>query len=136
MTASCNWAIAKLPGLNEEHRQLLAAHQITTTHQLLLATQTKQQQHTFAAQLKIHPHHIAKWIALADLARLKSVGIEYCGLLLHCGIISVGQLAQTPFPRLHGSITKLHVANMRRRDLVPNIGLVQQWVREAQNLSQ
>ena len=133
--ASCNWAIANLPWLSEEHRRLLEANQIRTTHQLLLATQTKQQQHEFAAKLKIHPQYVAKWIALADLARLKSVGVEYCGLLLHCGVASVWQLAQTPFPHLHGSIVKLQVSTLQRRDLAPSVGLVQEWVREAKSLS-
>ena len=88
--ASCNWAIADLPGLSEEHRNLLGSNGVNTTHQLLLATQTPQTKHEFAARLNIHPQYVSKWIAMADLARLKSVGVEHCGLILHCGIASAG----------------------------------------------
>ena len=133
--ASCNWAIADLPGLSEEHQALLSNNGIRTTHQLLLATQTSVAEHQLAAKLQIHPQYVAKWIALADLARLKTVGVEYCGLILHCGIASVAQLSQTPFNRLHQSIVKLHVSNMRRRDLAPAVGIVKQWVAEAKNLA-
>lgn len=132
--ASCNWAIADLPGLSEEHAKLLQTHGIKTTHQLLIATQSQRQEHELAAKLQLHPQYLAKWIALADLARLSSVGIEYCGLILHGGVASVEQLAQTSFSRLHQSLTRLHVANMRRRDLVPPIALVKQWVAEAKQL--
>ena len=133
--ASCNWAIADLPGLSEEQQNLLTSNGINTTYQILLATQTKQQKHEFASKLQIHPQYVSKWIALADLARLKTVGVTYCGLILHCGIVSVTQLASTPFSRLHQSIVKLHVANMRRRDLVPSVVLVKEWVTEAKKLS-
>ncbi len=133
--ASSNWAIADLPGLSAEHQKLLTSNNIRTTHQLLLATQTRQAKHELAAKLQIHPQYVSKWIALADLARLKSVGVQYCGLILHCGIASVSQLAQTPFSRLHQSIVKLHVSNMRRRDLAPSVGMVKQWVAEAKTLS-
>lgn len=132
--ASCNWAIAELPGLSEEYQNRLQQIGINTTHQLLLATQTKQQEHALAAKLQIHPQHVAKWIALADLARLKSVGVQYCGVILHGGITSVYQLAQTPFSRLHQNLVKLHVANMQRRDLAPPLSLVKTWVTEAQQL--
>ncbi|OKH12702.1 DUF4332 domain-containing protein [[Limnothrix rosea] IAM M-220] len=133
--ASCNWAIADLPGLSAEHQKRLTSNHIRTTHQLLLATQNLKAKHDLAAKLQIHPQYVSKWIALADLARLKSVGVEYCGLILHCGIASVPQLAQTPFNRLHQSIVKLHVANMRRRDLAPSVGMVKQWVSEAKRLA-
>ncbi|NJN71793.1 MAG: DUF4332 domain-containing protein [Limnothrix sp. RL_2_0] len=133
--ASCNWAIADLPGLSDEQAKLLQTQGIRTTHQLLIATQTPQQEHELAAKLQLHPQYLAKWIALADLARLSSVGVAHCGLILHGGVASVDQLAQTSFSRLHQSLTGLHVANMRRRDLVPPIALVKQWVMEAKQLS-
>lgn len=136
MVASCNWAIADLPGISAEQQRLLQAQGITTTHQLLLATRTPAAKQQLAAQLKIHPQYIAKWVALADLARIPTVGVQYCGLILHGGVASVQQLAQTPFSRLHQNIVKLQVAHFQRRDLVPALSLVKQWVSEAQQLTQ
>ncbi|NEO63853.1 MAG: DUF4332 domain-containing protein, partial [Moorea sp. SIO4G2] len=40
--------------------------------------------------------YVNKWVALADLARIPSIGCQYCGLVLHAGICSLTQLAQTP----------------------------------------
>lgn len=132
--ASCNWAIADLPGVSEEQQLLLKNHGIQTTHQLLLATLTTQEKHQLAAKLRIHPKYVLKWSALADLARIPSVGVQYCGLVLHGGVVSVQQLAQTPFSRLHQNILKLQVTNLQRRDLAPSLSVVKQWVTEAKTM--
>ena len=76
-----------------------------------------------------------KWVALADLARIPSVGCQYCGVLLHVGIISVGQLAQTPLPRLHQQILQLQVATTQRRDLCPSRSEMQVWINQARSLA-
>lgn len=89
-----------------------------------------------ANQLQIHVRYVNKWVALADLARIPSVGCEYCGLLLHSGIVSISQLVQTPVHRLHQQFLRLHVATMQRQDLCPSINVVQKWATEARSLIQ
>jgi hypothetical protein len=132
---SRNWSIEKLPGLSKQHQTQLTEYGITTTRKLLQITQTPQQKLTLANQLQIHPQYVNKWVALADLARVPSVGCQYCGLLLHAGIASVSQLSQIPVQRLHPQILKLQVSTMQRRDLCPPVELVQKWIQEAQILS-
>ncbi|MDJ0517193.1 MAG: DUF4332 domain-containing protein [Trichodesmium sp. MO_231.B1] len=132
---SQNWSIEKLPGLSKQHQILLTEYGITTTRKLLEITHTPQQKLILASQLQIHPQYVKKWVALADLARVPSVGCQYCGLLLHAGIASVAQLAQIPVHRLHQQILKLQVSTMQRRDLCPTVDLVQKWVQQAQFLS-
>ncbi|NEQ41480.1 MAG: DUF4332 domain-containing protein [Okeania sp. SIO3I5] len=132
---SQNWSIEKLPGLSKEHQQLLTGYGITTTRKLLEITYTSEQKLILASQLKIPPQYVKKWVALADLARVPSIGDRYCGLLLHSGIISVSQLSQIPVHRLHQQILKLQVSTMQRRDLCPTVDLVQKWVQQAQFLS-
>ncbi len=132
---SCNWSIEKLPGLSKQHQTLLIKCGINTTRKLLEITQTYQQKLTLANQLQIHPQYVNKWVALADLARVPTVGFQYCGLLLHTGIASVSQLAQIPIHRLHQQILKLQVSTMQRRDLCPPVDLVQKWIQQAQFLS-
>ncbi|BAW95566.1 hypothetical protein NIES970_04750 [[Synechococcus] sp. NIES-970] len=129
--ASCNWQIAALPGISAEQQALLKDQGIQTTHQLLLATRSPQDRYNLESRLKLHPNYLKKWVALADLARLPSVGTDYCGLVLHSGVASVNQLAQTPFSRLHRNIVKLQVAHLQQKDLAPSLGLVKQWVAEA-----
>lgn len=130
----CDWAIADLPGLNKQQRLLLQKNGITTTQQLLAITQTPQAKQKLASVLHLHPRYILKWVAMADLAQIPSVGIRYCGLLLHGGIASRQQLAETNFARLHQNIIKLQVAQLQRRDLAPSLGQVKQWVTEAKDL--
>ena len=131
----CYWSIDKLPGLKEKEEKLLQNLGISTTKDLLNKAKTPQGKQLLASSLQINFTYVSKWMALADLARLPSVGWQYCGLLLHSGIISVVQLAQTPVYRLHPQIMRLHVATMQRKDLCPSVEMVKQWIREAKLLN-
>ncbi|MBD6614446.1 DUF4332 domain-containing protein [Komarekiella sp. 'clone 1'] len=128
---SCDWPIEQLPGLSQEEQSQLQNCGIKTTAALVKQGKTLQMRLALANKLHVHPQYVNKWIALADLARIPSIGIQYCGLLLHAGIGSVGQLVQTPTHRLHRQILRLQVATMQRRDLCPAIELVQQWSQQA-----
>ena len=134
-TRSRNWSIEKLPGLSKQHQNQLTEYGINTTRKLLQIAYTPQQKLSLANQLQIHQQYVNKWVALADLARVPSVGCEYCGLLLHAGIASVFQLSQIPVQRLHPQILKLQVSTMQRRDLCPSVELVQKWIQQAKVLS-
>lgn len=134
MLQSCYWKIEQLPGLSQQQQDGLKACGVKTTQQLLAISQKPQLKQLLVSQLKIHPQYLNKWIALADLARVPSVGHQYCGLLLHSGIASVQQLSQTPVHRIHRQVLRLQVANLQRKDLCPSVDLVQQWVKEAKTL--
>lgn len=124
---SCNWPIAQLPGISEAELAKLQDSGIDSTKALLKQGKTLEERVNLASKLQINLQYVNKWLALADLARIPGVGTEYCGLLLHAGIGSVAQLAETPTHRLHRQIMRLQVATMQRRDLCPAIELVQQW---------
>ncbi|MHC5933727.1 DUF4332 domain-containing protein [Nostoc sp.] len=131
MSQSRDWPIEQLPGLSQEEQSQLQNCGITSTVQLIKQGKTLEERVALANKLQIHLQYVNKWIALADLARIPSVGTQYCGLLLHAGIGSVAQLVQTPTHRLHQQIMRLQVATMQRRDLCPAIELVQQWSQQA-----
>lgn len=128
---SKNWYIEQLPGLSSQEAAQLQANGIATTQQLLQQCRTNTQRQALATQLRVKIETINKWVALADLARIPSVGCQYCGLLLHAGIISVAQLAQTPLQRLHQQILRLQVATLQRRDLCPSQSDMQTWIHQA-----
>ena len=130
----CDWPIEQLPGLSHQEQCLLLEGGITSTLTLIHKASTPANRQTTANRLQLHIQHLNKWVALADLARIPSVGCQYCGLLLHVGISSVTQLAQIPVHRLHRQILRLQVAVMQRRDLCPSIEQVQQWVQQARSL--
>lgn len=132
---SRDWAIDQLPGLSAENRSRLQAQGIETTGQLFLRTRTLPQRQQFAADLHIHIQHVNKWAALADLSRIPAVGCQFCGLLLHTGISSVSQLAETPLPRLQRQIMRLQVAQLRRQDLCPTVGQIADWIEQAKQIA-
>ncbi|MBD2357399.1 DUF4332 domain-containing protein [Tolypothrix sp. FACHB-123] len=131
----CDWPIEQLPGLSLEEQSQLQSWGITTTGLLVKQGKTPEARLVLANKLQVHLQYINKWVALADLARIPTVGTQYCGLLLHAGIGSVAQLAQVPTHRLHQQILRLQVATMQRRDLCPAIELVQQWSYQARQIS-
>ncbi len=120
--------------MSQKEQAQLKTHGINNTKDLLRQANTPQAKQELANKLKLKINYINKWVALADLARIPSVGDEYCGLLLHCGIGSVAQLIQTPIYRIHRQILRLQVATMQRQDLCPPLELVQQWINEAKLL--
>jgi len=130
-----NWRIEALPGLSTEDQARLHDAGIHSTLQLLQQGHTPAQKQQLATQLHIHLKHVQKWVALADLARIPSVGCQYAGLLLHAGIASAQQLAQTPLHRLHPQLLRLQVATMQRPDLCPPVETVAIWVQEARSLT-
>lgn len=128
------WLVTELPGMSEEDGNLLQSLGIENTAQLLQQGNTLEQRNAIADRLKLHPQQVNKWVALADLARLPGVGCSHCGLLLHSGVASCTQLAQTPVYRLHRQMLRFQVATLKRGDLCPPIEQVQQWVNEARTL--
>jgi len=131
---SCDWSIEKLPGLSPEEQSQLLNCGIATTGILISQANNPAARVALSNKLKINLNYINKWMALADLARIPSVGVQYCGLLLHAGVGSVAQLGNIPTHRLHKQILRLQVATMQRRDLCPTVELVQQWIYQAQRV--
>ncbi len=131
---SCDWPISQLPGVNLQNQSQLNNYGIETTSQLLEQGTTQAQKMMLANLLQINLRDVSKWVAMADLARIPSVGCQYCGLLLHAGVGSVTQLAQLPVHRLHQQILRLHVSTMQRRDLCPPVEQVQQWIQQAKSV--
>jgi hypothetical protein len=129
------WSIEHLPGLDAQEQKTLLECGIETTLDLLRRTSTPERKRSLSAQLHIHLQHIHKWAALADLARIPAVGCQYCGLLLHTGIVSPEQLAQTPLQTLHKMILRFYVTHLRRQDLCPSQEQLARWIQQARELS-
>lgn len=130
-----SWPIEHLPGLSPDHQARLKEVGIQTTQHLLQRTHHLDNHRAIAAQLRVHPQHLTKWIALARLAQIPSVGCTYCGTLLHAGIASPEQLAQASLPRLHQQILKLHVATMQSQEHCPSLSDIVLWQHQAQRLT-
>ena len=127
-----DWPIQDLPGLSPEEQAQLQNCGINTTEELIKRGKTPEERIVLAGKLQVNLHSVNKWVVLAGLARVPSVGTQYCGVLLHAGVISIAQLAQTPTHRLHRQVMRLQVSTLHSRDLCPAVELVQQWSHQAQ----
>ncbi len=132
---SSYWPIEQLPGLTGQQQADLKSCGIVTTQHLLNQTRTLEARNSLAGKLHLHPQYLQKWSALADLARIPSIGCQYCGLVLHSGVGSVSQLSETPIHRLHRQILRLQVASFQSKDLCPPVELVQEWIQQARLLN-
>ncbi len=130
--SSGNWAIAKIPGLKAAECDRLGSCGIKTTYQLLNQTRKPQGIEELAAKLKISAHYVKKWAVLADLARIPGVGYQYCGLVLHCGVVSPQQLGQTQIQRFYPQLMRLCVSATRETTGCPSRGDVVGWIQAAQ----
>jgi hypothetical protein len=125
------WPLQALPGISDEQVNQLHSLGLQTTQDLLVLARSPQTLQKAATQLNLPLRYLQKWVALSDLARLPSVGCQYCGLLLHSGIVSVSQLAIAAPGKLHSRIRRLHTMTLNRADLCPTPDQVVRWVQEA-----
>lgn len=128
------FAIGLLPGISEAEVAQLADCGIQTTLELLRQTRTPEQREELLVKLQLHSKYLAKWIAMADLARVPGVGCDYCGLLLHAGIRSMGQLTIASPHRLHPQLMRLNVTTLNSREQCPTPSQVSAWVYRAEQL--
>lgn len=131
---SANHPIAQLPGLSAPQIKQLSACGITTTFDLLRQGNSLAQRQQLSAQLATHLKHINKWTALANLARIPSVGCQHCGLLLHAGVSTPQQLATMTVQQLHPQLRRLQIQLFKRADLAPDTAQVAAWIRQAGEL--
>jgi predicted RecB family nuclease len=72
-----DWPIAHLPGLSPDNQSQLEQCGITTTQQLIRMTKTAEAKALLANQLHVKLQYVNKWVAMANLARIPSVGCQY-----------------------------------------------------------
>jgi predicted flap endonuclease-1-like 5' DNA nuclease len=130
-----NWPIEQLPGIGSTDLARLHACGIATTWQLRDQGSTPERQQALARCLQLPIRYVQKWVALADLARIPGVGCQYCGLLLHAGILSCADLALSSAQQLHRHLIRLQVSSLRQRHQSPSSAEVASWIRSAQRLT-
>jgi hypothetical protein len=129
-------SILDLPGLSSADGQRLLQMGIFTTADLLRSTGSVSRQQELARQLKCSSLRLQRWMALASLARLDSVGTTYCGLLLHSGIANIDTLAIAIPERLHRRILRLYVGTKQRREFCPSVATVRSWILDAKQFTE
>lgn len=133
--ASASQPIQDLPGLSPAHAEALTTLGLTTVNHLYRYGQSPSQRQRLAQTLAVPQRYVAKWMVLAELARIPSVGCSFNGLLLHAGVLSIRQLAESSPQVLHQRVRQLHVKTMQRSDLCPTPDQVNGWIHQARQLA-
>lgn len=129
------YRLDQLPGLSPTHAQGMTQLGLTSTEHLRRYGATVAHRQTLAKQMQVPLRYVTKWVILAELARVPGVGCQFNGLLLHAGIISVAQLADSTAQGLYTRLRRLHVATLQRNDLCPTPDQVSLWIQQAKALA-
>ncbi|MBW4485151.1 MAG: DUF4332 domain-containing protein [Tildeniella torsiva UHER 1998/13D] len=128
------YRLDQLPGLSPTHAQGMTQLGLTSTEHLRRYGATADHRQTLAKKMQVPLRYVTKWVILAELARVPAVGCQFNGLLLHAGIISVAQLADSTAQGLYTRLRRLHVATLQRNDLCPTPDQVSLWIQQAKAL--
>jgi hypothetical protein len=134
MVKSANHSIDHLPGLNQAQINQLNSAGILTTFDLLRQGNSLSARQQLSKKLSTNIKHINKWAALANLARIPTVGCQHCGLLLHAGVSTPQQLSTMSAQRLHPQLLRLQVQLFNRADMAPDMAQVAAWIQQAQQM--
>lgn len=129
-----NWQIERLPGINPEDRDRLKQFGIETTFQLLKQANKREDMQELADQMQINVQRVIRWVVMARLARIPSIGCDYCELLLNVGIYSAGQLTRASVKDLQKRILTYQNANPHRPKLCPDPDKITEWIQEARQI--
>ena len=125
--------IINIEGIGPVYAQKLQEAGIQTTEGLLKAGASPQGREALAEKTGISGKLILEWVNLADLFRIKGVGVEYSDLLEEAGVDTVPELAQRKPENLYKKMLKVNKAKKLVRQ-VPGESQVKDWVAQAKKL--
>jgi predicted flap endonuclease-1-like 5' DNA nuclease len=107
---------------------------LATNLDLLRSAGMKSQRQALAEQVGVTVQQINRWVVLADLTRVPSVGTVYADFLLQIGICSTLQLANTPISDLQRQVNRYQMPILKQASLCPGMGLIATWSTQAKQL--
>ncbi len=123
--------LTAIKGIGRRYTALLHEKaNINSVQELLTAGATPGGRDQLQSQTKLSPKMILRWVQLADLMRIESVGADYSQLLWDTGITDVPRLAaQRPKPLLN-KLTRVKEKQGGVHRL-PYLEQVADWIRQA-----
>ncbi len=135
LTSSLELPLSEIAAISPEDAEKLQQHGITSNLDLLRVAGLRSQRAAFAQRVDVTVYQVNRWVVLADLSRIPSVGSLYCDFLLQIGICSTAQLAQISLSDLQRQVNRFQIPILHRADLCPGMGLIATWNGQAQHLS-
>lgn len=125
--------IEEIEGIGPAYRAKLEAAGVKTVETLLDRAGPAAARAKLAEEADISEHLLLEWANHADLMRISGVGSEYADLLEEAGVDSCPELARRNAANLAKAMGEINAAkNLVRR--VPNEGVVQGWIDQAEKL--
>ena len=123
------YRISELEGVGLSHALKLEKAGITTTEHLLEKARDAQARTRLAASAGISDVLLNKWVAMADLMRVKGIGKQYSELLFAAGVDSAKRLRESKPDELLRKMVEQNKAQ-RLSGSIPKLTDVEQWMNE------
>jgi predicted flap endonuclease-1-like 5' DNA nuclease len=123
------YRITEIQEISSDFARKLDKAGITTTEHLLAKGSDAKARGQLALETGVGEKHLTRWVALADLMRIKGVGSQYGELLMEIGVESTQKL-QTMKAQ---DLLRLMEENKKTKKLVggvPKLVEVEQWLNE------
>ena len=123
------YRISEIEGVGLSHAHKLEKAGITTTQHLIEKARDVQARTRLAAITGISDVLLNKWVAMADLMRVKGIGKQYSVLLFAAGVDSRMRLRESKPDELLRKMVEQNKAQ-RLSGSVPKLTDVEQWMNE------
>jgi predicted RecB family nuclease len=121
------YKILQIESIAPEYMRKLEKAGITTTEHLLAMAGNAKARERLAVSTGIGEKPLAKWVAMADLMRVKGIGQQYSELLVAVGVDSTEKLLTfKPDQLVH--MMEEHKKTKRLSGGVPKLTDVEQWM--------
>jgi len=121
--------ITDLEGISANHARTLEKAEITTTEHLLTKAHEPKARGRLAVQTGIGEKYLNRWVAMADLMRIRGVSHQYGVLLMAVGVESTHELL-TMNPKELVRLMEEHKRATKLASSAPKLADVEQWLTE------
>jgi predicted flap endonuclease-1-like 5' DNA nuclease len=123
------YRIREIEEISADYARKLEKAGITTTEHLLAKGSDAKARGQLALETGVGEKHLTRWVALADLMRIKGVGSQYGELLMAIGVESTNKLlAMKPQELLR--LMEEYKKTKKLVGGVPKLAEVEQWLNE------
>lgn len=134
LVESAELPLDQISSVSAETADKLQQLGMSTNLDLLQGAGMKSRRQALAEQTGVTIQQINRWVVLADLTRVPSVGTAYADFLLQIGICSTLQLASTPIGDLQKQVNRYKMPILKQASLCPDMSLIATWSIQAKQL--
>ncbi len=124
------YKISDIRGIKGSQIDKLIDVGVRTTASLLKKGASRKGRAVLAEQTGIEEPLLLSWVNIADLSRIKGIGVDYACLLNECGVDTIKELRNRNAENLYAKLVEIN-NHYRRVRQMPNIKQVENWIEQA-----